>query len=107
MTVWLVKTVTTYLDGGIGNDVLIGGTGNDTYFFDKGYGRDTIQDESGNDTLQFGKGISASDVLLSKSGNNLTVSVGGGDTVTIDDWFSGNNHKIENFQVCPMAALTK
>ena len=50
-----------------------------------GYGRDTIQDESGNDTLQFGKGISASDVLLSKTGNSLTVSVGGGDTVTIDD----------------------
>ena len=87
-----------YLDGGIGNDVLIGGTGNDTYFFDKGYGRDTIQDESGNDTLQFGKGISASDVLLSKSGNNLTVSVGNSDSVTIDDWFSGNNHKIENFK---------
>ena len=86
-----------YLDGGVGNDILIGGTGNDTYFFDKGYGHDTIREESGNDTLLFGKGIAASDVLLSKSGANLTVSVGA-DRITIDDWFTGNNHKVENFK---------
>ena len=86
-----------YLDGGVGNDILIGGTGNDTYFFDKGYGHDTIREESGNDTLLFGKGIAASDVLLSKSGANLTVSVGS-DSITIDDWFTGNNHKVENFK---------
>ena len=87
-----------YLDGGVGNDILIGGTGNDTYFFDKGYGHDTIREESGNDTLLFGKGVAASDVLLSKSGANLTVSVGANDSITIDDWFTGNDHKVENFK---------
>ena len=87
-----------YLDGGVGNDILIGGTGNDTYFFDKGYGHDTIREESGNDTLLFGKGVAASDVLLSKSGANLTVSVGTNDSITIDDWFTGNDHKVENFK---------
>ena len=66
----------------------------------------TIREESGNDTLLFGKGVAASDVLLSKSGANLTISVGTNDSITIDDWFTGNDHKVETSSLLTVA-LTK
>ena len=95
-----------FLDGGIGNDVLIGGAGDDTYFFAKGYGHDIIQDSSGNDTLCFGQGITASDLILSKSGDDLSIKFkGSNDSVLVDDWFANDSNKVENFSFADGSSL--
>ena len=40
----MVEKVMTSLDGGVGNDFLAGGAGEDTFFFEKGSGYDVIED---------------------------------------------------------------
>ncbi|BEP41184.1 hypothetical protein GmRootV15_17730 [Variovorax sp. V15] len=81
------------LDGGAGNDTLNGGAGNDTYLFGRGSGRDTVYDydtTSGNiDTVQFGEGVSASDVLLWRSGDSLYLYIDGfnGDRLELQNYF--------------------
>ncbi|MBX9826325.1 MAG: pre-peptidase C-terminal domain-containing protein [Xanthobacteraceae bacterium] len=53
------------LDGGIGNDYLIGNDGDDHYFFAPGDGADLIYDYAGAaDVLEFGVGIAAADVTV-------------------------------------------
>ncbi|MDD5084397.1 MAG: calcium-binding protein, partial [Candidatus Moranbacteria bacterium] len=78
------------LVGRKGSDSLNGGTGNDTYTFYVGDGIDSIfdHDMSGNtnggtDTVKFTAGISESSVAFYMNGNDLVVSYGGTDTVTI------------------------
>jgi Ca2+-binding RTX toxin-like protein len=102
------------LDGGAGNDQLsgtgtfIGGTGNDTmtgagmqdtYAFARGDGQDTILDYSGRtgqygepaeslDTLDFTGDLSASDILLTRVGDDLVASIrGSSDSVTVQQHF--------------------
>ena len=86
------------MSGGAGNDTMIGGLGNDTYLFGRGSGQDTVNDTdttSGNkDTILLSSGIATTDVTVSRSGDNLVVSiVGSTDTLTILNWFvsSGAN----------------
>ena len=63
------------LTGGAGNDTLTGGIGNDTYLFGLGDGADTIIDSDstpGNiDTVQFAAGIQASDIVVTRVGDDL------------------------------------
>ncbi|WP_295987853.1 calcium-binding protein, partial [uncultured Variovorax sp.] len=81
------------LDGGAGNDALNGGAGNDTYLFGRGSGRDTVYDydtTAGNiDTVQFGEGVSASDVLLWRSGDSLYLYIDGfnSDRLELQNYF--------------------
>jgi Ca2+-binding RTX toxin-like protein len=64
------------LAGDRGADVLHGGAGNDSYAFARGDGADTVLDDSGSaDSLVFGPGITASDILIQVSGNDLIVGV--------------------------------
>ena len=63
-----------------------GGYGNDTYVLNIGDGVDTIYDRSGTDVIQFGEGITQADLSFSLSGDDLVVSYGSGDQVTIRDW---------------------
>jgi Ca2+-binding RTX toxin-like protein len=79
------------LDGGAGSDALYGGAGSDTYLLDRNSGQDTIRegtysvDGSGNVSIQGGdagqdalvlvESISLSDLVLSRSGNNLNIGV--------------------------------
>lgn len=85
------------LDGGAGNDILEGGGGGDTYVFGRGYDHDIVQnDNSGNhlDMLQFSEGVGAGQLWFNTSadGTSLDISIiGTTDTVTIQDWFVGNN----------------
>ncbi len=70
------------LAGGAGNDVLDGGSDNDTYRFDFGAGADTINDSSGTDQIILGAGILASSVTRALSGGQMTLSFGGGDSLS-------------------------
>ncbi|MHB8149271.1 MAG: VCBS domain-containing protein [Desulfobulbia bacterium] len=90
------------MDGGTGNDTLIGGEGNDTYIFNRGYGQDTISEyvgyyfsttsghkfyHGGYDTLRFGEGIAASDISFARSGYDLVLRINGSsDQVTLTGW---------------------
>ena len=83
------------LDGGAGNDSLNGGAGNDTYVFARGYGADTIHevDDATNNfnTVSFGADMSADDVVLTRSGNDLVVRISAtSDVLTVQGQFSGN-----------------
>ena len=86
------------LEGSTGNDYLSGGTGNDVYIFGLGDGTDTIYDydktEGNKDILSFKEGISAEDVLVSRVGDNLELSVRGtADKVVVQNYFyTGNTY---------------
>jgi len=91
------------LDGGAGNDTLQGGAGNDTYLFNRGGGRDTISDydyTAGNiDTVRFGAGIATGNIIFSRSGNDLVLSINGTtDQLKIQNWASGDYYRIERVQ---------
>jgi Ca2+-binding RTX toxin-like protein len=108
------------LEGGAGNDTLgrvtgaisgttfIGGTGNDTiqgtdyfdvYRFDRGDGSDVITDTGSSaytDAIAFGAGIADQDLWFSRTSNHLLVQVmGDGGQMQINNWFLGENHRIE------------
>ncbi|MDO9438628.1 calcium-binding protein [Hydrogenophaga sp.] len=88
------------LEGGAGNDRLIGDFGSQTYLFGRGDGQDTIANlppgrraltdttVGKQDVLQFKAGIVASDVTLSRQWNDLIVTIKGStDQVTVLDHF--------------------
>ncbi len=85
------------LDGGIGNDSLSGGVGNDAYLFGKGDGQDTISsdyDTSANklNLLQFKPGVAPSEIVATRSGSDLVLSITGtADKVTIGNFFYGDD----------------
>jgi Ca2+-binding RTX toxin-like protein len=98
------------LGGGNGNDVLIGGKGNDT--LDDGYGNDTYvlrkgsgQDVINNydygsgtiDTIRFGDVKSDALTGLYRSGNDLVVTYGDSDSVTIRNHFYSVYYQVERF----------
>lgn len=90
-----------WLDGGYGNDVIKGGAGGDTYVYGECDGADTIIDcDAGGetDTVEFKECFSLTDVCFNVSGSDLLVTTGReGDTITIDNWFSGGENQIEQF----------
>ncbi|WP_310742437.1 calcium-binding protein, partial [Ideonella azotifigens] len=91
------------LDGGIGDDALSGGAGSDTYLFARGSGSDTLNNTDSStgktDTLAFGAGIAPSDIKITRSGDNLILSiVGSSDKVTVTSYFSADgtsNYRLE------------
>ncbi|MFJ4375085.1 calcium-binding protein [Pseudomonas japonica] len=91
------------LDGGAGNDSLYGGSGNDTYLFQRGGGQDIISDrdwKTGNlDVIRFGAGIAASDIKVSRQGNDLELAIiGSTDKLTVEEWFYGSDYQVEQVQ---------
>jgi Ca2+-binding RTX toxin-like protein len=84
------------LDGGAGDDLLVGGDGDDTYGFGFGYGHDVIQDRTTNilsgqdDTVVFEIGITPDDVILSRDGasNDLTITLADGSSLTMRGQFA-------------------
>ena len=70
-----------WLEGGAGNDALTGGLGNDRYVFGRGDGQDTINNLDATvgrvDTLQFRANVAPADVLVSRSGLDLLLSIAG------------------------------
>ena len=77
-----------FLDGGAGDDVLMGGDEGDHYSFDVGYGHDRIEDNMGDilvdtpDFVEFGPGITKDNVIFKHVGdtNDLRVTIAGNQT---------------------------
>lgn len=99
------------LIGGAGNDTLTGGEGDDVYLFGHGDGQDQINNNSATwqedyDVLLFEKGVSADQLWFEKIGNNLKVSViDSADTVTINNWYLGDQYKLDSFELANGEAL--
>ncbi|WP_390588499.1 putative Ig domain-containing protein [Erythrobacter sp. MTPC3] len=92
------------LDGGSGNDQLLGGTGDDIYDFGRGYDEDTIRDAGGFDTVRFGNDITLDNLFFSRSGINgedLLVEVTGRERLafTIRGQFGVTDSRVESFEL--------
>lgn len=81
---------------------MMGGFGSDTYLFGRGDGQDTINNDADSwngsadpdankqDVLQFKDGVLSSDMVASRSGDNLVLKISGTtDQVTIQNYFAG------------------
>ncbi|MGD7376813.1 calcium-binding protein, partial [Ralstonia pseudosolanacearum] len=83
------------LEGGAGNDYLVGNEGSDTYVFNSGWGQDTIYNydttAGRSDVITFGTGIAATDVIATRSGDDLILSLrNGSDKVTVQSYFNSD-----------------
>ncbi|MBH1971748.1 tandem-95 repeat protein [Moraxellaceae bacterium AER2_44_116] len=91
------------LAGEVGDDTLVGGLGNDTYLFSMGAGRDTINNTdavNGNDNVLFDAGISADQLWLRQSGNDLDVSIiGTADSIKMQNWYSDTAKRVDSFEL--------
>jgi Ca2+-binding RTX toxin-like protein len=81
------------LGGGAGNDWLSGGAGSDTYVFNLGDGQDQIDNTAADyaaaiDTVALGSGIAAANMTVKQVANDLVLSVGASDSITILNYFS-------------------
>jgi Ca2+-binding RTX toxin-like protein len=79
------------LDGGAGDDALKGGSGDDTYRWGPGSGSDTIHgtDASADkwNVLELGPGIVPEDLSVTRSGDDLVLSLPSGETLTVQHFF--------------------
>ncbi|MCJ2163449.1 MULTISPECIES: calcium-binding protein [unclassified Pseudodesulfovibrio] len=91
------------LIGGAGNDTLIGKSYSDIYMIGAGSGHDVIQESVRNiihpdtDIVKFGEGITPGDVIASRSGDNLVLTINGADSLTVEDCFFTESKEIEEF----------
>jgi hypothetical protein len=89
------------MTGGAGSDFFAGGAGDDTVHtgdganlvaYNAGDGLDWVYSDAGAaNTLSFGGGIAYQDLSLSKDGDDLIVSTGGGEGVVLKDWYAGKD----------------
>lgn len=99
------------LEGLAGDDRLIGGLGNDTYVMRRTYGAEVIEDVDstvGNqDRLNFVGTINENQLWLTQAGDDLQIQVIGTlDRVTIDNWYSNTDARIELIQAGTGKQLT-
>jgi len=103
------------IDGRGGDDLLIGRSDGDTYIFNVGYGEDVIDERlqtprwsTPDDTVRFGAELTIDNVIFSKSGNDLVVTViDRSDTLTILGQFNGGGRDgIERFEFADGTVLT-
>ncbi len=81
-------------DGRGGNDYLHGGGGGDTYLLGVGSGNDIVAESSGDtgDDVVKLAGLNSSDVLFSRSGNDLLIQINSsGETLKVENQFTGTN----------------
>jgi len=100
-----------HFEGSQGSDTLKGGAGGDTYAFSRGSGADLIVDSDSTagvkDIVFFGGGIAQGDIRFTQNGNALVASIQGTtDTLTIQDWYVGTQNRIEEFRFNDGSVLT-
>jgi VCBS repeat-containing protein len=86
------------LDGGAGDDTLAGGAGDDVYVHGAGGGNDAISETGGQDTVRFMTGIAVSSVRVTRSHDDLLLSVGSNGSVTVKNWFSSSASRVERVE---------
>ena len=96
----VLKNTPTVLSGGVGNDILEGSRGVTTYLFNRGDGKDKIYENGYNQTpdrVVFGADIVASDLVVSRNGNDLIIGIRGTeDAITLKDY---SEYYLEEFVV--------
>jgi trimeric autotransporter adhesin len=99
----------TYIGGG-GNDTLNDSstTSSDIYRWGTGQGNDTINDAGGTaDRIELATGITSSQVKLTRSVNNLVVSITGStDTLTVTNWYASAANKLEQIVLADGSVIT-
>lgn len=80
------------MDGGQGNDYLLGEPGSNTYLFGRGSGQDIIIDRDktvGNlDTIRLASDITPDDIPVLRNGDSLELSVNDtAEKLIVQDWF--------------------
>jgi hypothetical protein len=90
------------IDGGRDADYLEGNSGDDTYVFRSGSGQDTINNYDGYyyafDTIQFENVAYAEGFAgLYRTGNDLIISYGDSDSVTIQDHYANFYNRLEQY----------
>lgn len=83
------------LHGDSGNDRLSGGQGNDRYLLAAGFGRDVIENYDStalrHDVIEFDAGITSSQVVATRVGDDLYLTVTGTqDVASVSNYFSDN-----------------
>lgn len=109
------------LDGRAGNDRLVGGSDGDRYLFDLGYGEDLIIDQQvravwtdrdgrrgeTDDVVQFGAGIARGDLVFTRDGDDLLISITGNnaDTLRVQGQFNALSMGVERFEFADASFL--
>lgn len=104
-------TISEYIFGDAGNDIIIGGkgddyldgdAGSDSYLWRIGDGNDTIYDyDYGTDSnrLFFAEGIKTSDIVVSQDGYNAVFTHSpSGESVTVENWFADSGYQLSEVQ---------
>ena len=92
------------LIGGAGNDYLDGGNGTDTYIIGAADGNDTIYNydtsaDRKNDKIVFGEGIKASELVVSRNGNDMLISNSeSGQITTLKNTYYSDYYKLYNLE---------
>lgn len=98
----------TYV-GGAGNDILNDNstTSNDVYRWGIGMGNDAITDAGGSaDRIEMDPGVTSSQIVLTRSGNNLQVSItGASDVLTVNGWYTSSANRIEEIRLSDGSTL--
>jgi len=100
-----------FLAGGLGDDWIAAGKGANLIAFNRGDGRDTLVAEAGaRDVISLGRGILANDLAFEHVGQDLVLSVGREDSITLQGWFAVSDKRnvvtlqmIEDASFSPLA----
>jgi Haemolysin-type calcium binding protein related domain/RTX calcium-binding nonapeptide repeat (4 copies) len=96
-------------DGGAGADTMSDNstTSADVYRWGLGLGNDSITDAGGTDKIVLGTGVTASQVTLTRSGNNLLVAIAGSaDRLTVVNWYTNVANRIETIQLADGSVIS-
>jgi Ca2+-binding RTX toxin-like protein len=103
----IAGTGPVFIDGGAGLDAITLGSANSVVAFNKGDGNDTIAGGSATGNIvSLGGGVAEGNLSFNKSGANLVLNIGSGDSIVFQNWYaSAAVHDVSNLQVIATNAL--